>query len=230
MTEVFMQGASTMATGTEFDLQELLRLGLTIVREDVSYKAKTWVTSVCATDIDNDGDTEILLSSRDGRVQVVTKEGVCRWSRIPGEKAWVGHAAAFPNSANHYTPARVIVSTRDGKLYAFSKDGQTVDKDGNLYPLKDEKQSDNEKKAYWFCTDHIHIIRDIAITPEEYPAIPKIIAGSEDHNVYALSSATGELLWTFSTEGWVRTVFACDLNHDKAIKILAGSTDNYLYL
>ena len=220
-----------MTTNGYTSLQELLRLGLTVVHEDQLYKAKNWVTSVHAADIDNDGDIEILVGSRDGRVQVVTKEGDRRWSRIPGDKAWISRAIALPASATHYTPARVIASTRDGKLYAFSKDGQTVDKDGSLYPLRNEKQenqSDDEKKAYWFRAEQI--IRDIAITPEEYPAIPKIIAGSEDRNVYALSSQTGELLWTFSTEEWVRTVFACDLNHDKTIKILAGSTDNYLYL
>src|SRR5204862_1843892 len=44
-----------------------------------NYRTKDWVTNVHAADIDNDGDTEILLGSRDGVVRVHTPWGAKKW-------------------------------------------------------------------------------------------------------------------------------------------------------
>src|SRR2546421_8224602 len=71
-------------------LRDLLRLGLSVFSELWNYKAKNWITGVHAADIDNDGDIEIITSSRDGRVRALTKEGMCRWERVIGRKDWVG--------------------------------------------------------------------------------------------------------------------------------------------
>src|SRR5215469_16023093 len=51
-------------------LQEALWEGAAITLILWNYRAKDWVTNVHAADIDNDGDIEVLLASRDGIVRV----------------------------------------------------------------------------------------------------------------------------------------------------------------
>src|SRR5579859_5977545 len=102
-------------------LQDTLRLGLTIVSEQWHYKAKDWVTSVHAADIDDDGNIEIILGSRDGRVHSLTREGDLRWQRIVGNKTWVGSLATVALPGRSHQGSRIIVGTRDGFLYVVDK-------------------------------------------------------------------------------------------------------------
>src|SRR5947209_5534493 len=137
-------------------LQNLLRLGHSVVSELWSYDAKNWVTSVYAADIDSDGDIEILASSRDGRLYVLTKKGDLRWSRVIGTKAWIGTISCVLPIEGKNSRTRIFAGTRDGKVYAFDKDGKTVDKDGNVYSFDKKKHSlDEEKEAFWLNTEYV---------------------------------------------------------------------------
>src|SRR5438128_1146896 len=75
------------------ELREALGLGLGTVTRIWSYRTKDWVISIFVGDIDNDGIVEVVACSRDGRVHLLTTDGVDRtrrWDRVVGSKAWVG--------------------------------------------------------------------------------------------------------------------------------------------
>lgn len=213
-------------------LQENLQRGLSVVTEKWNYEVRDWVTSVHATDIDDDGEREIIACSRDGRVYVLKgneKGNKARlWRRVIGTKAWVGTAIGITPSRGSNASVRIIVGTRDGKIYALDKDGGIVGKDRRIYSLPRNESTDEEdpgKDAYWCDTGYV--IRQIYADLRQTNII---IFGSEDRCVYALDYDTGEIRWRFPTHGWVRTVFFCDIDGDGCVEILAGSTDKCLYV
>lgn len=216
-----------MPTGV--DLQAALRMGLTVVTEVWSYKAKDWITSVHAADIDNDGDVEVLASSRDGRVRALTKQGDCRWERIIGKKSWVGTIMGAAPRADSPTSAAVVVGTRDGKVYALDKEGKTIDQEGKLYPFDKEGTAldhAKEQAAFWYSSQQV--IRQVHITADS-PAC--LVIGAEDRTARALDVATGTFLWEFATNGWVRAIASvCDESEDGTAKIFLGSSDSFLYV
>jgi outer membrane protein assembly factor BamB len=212
------------------ELHDALGLGLGSVTRIWDYKAKDWVTSVAVADIDNDGEFEVIACSRDGRVQLLNaKTGECRWQRIIGTKAWVGTVVTGDFLAiGSNEEARIILGTRDGKVYILNKDGMTLTRQGKLLPFDSDGKaldSEAEKAGYWVDTGST--IRQIYVNPEE-PT--DILIGSEDRCVYALDYTTGVLHWKFQTGGWVRTVFSHDINGDGETEILVGSLDKNLYI
>ncbi|MFQ6002018.1 MAG: CapA family protein, partial [Anaerolineae bacterium] len=69
----------------------------------------------------------------------------------------------------------------------------------------------------------------VALADLEGDGQGEVIAGSDDNNIYALSSH-GRLLWRYTTGSRVTEVAAQDLDGDGSQEILAGSWDGYLYL
>lgn len=212
------------------DLRDALDLGLGIVSRIWDYKMKDWVTSVFAADIDNDGKAEVVACSRDGRVHLLTTEkGDSRWERIVGAKVWIGTGVVSGFSSEEiYSQARIVVGTRDGKVFVLDKDGRTLTRDGRVLNYdKDGKAVDEtaEKEGYWHKTDFV--IRQVCIDPKNTSTI---IIGSEDHCAYGLDCKTGEQRWKLETNGWARAVFSYDINRDGSAEILVGSVDNNLYI
>src|SRR5712691_6306574 len=111
------------------DLKEALERGLSVVTELWNYQAKDWVTSVHAADINNDGDVEILVGSRDGRVYALTNGGKCLWESVVGSKKWIGAVVGVVPFENEKHPVSVLVGTQDGKVYALNEDGLSISKD-----------------------------------------------------------------------------------------------------
>src|SRR5215469_14939345 len=72
------------------ELRNALQMGLAIITEQWSGKAKDWITGVHVADIDDDGDDEVIAVSRDGRVRAFTRSGDLRWECHIGSKVWVG--------------------------------------------------------------------------------------------------------------------------------------------
>ncbi|HEU5378769.1 MAG TPA: FG-GAP-like repeat-containing protein [Ktedonobacteraceae bacterium] len=221
-------------------LRDTLRAGLSVVTELWSDKAKDWVTSVHAVDINNDGELEIITCSRDGRIIMLNKDGERRWVRVIGGKAWVGTLAGIPFHADDDPPASdlagtkrippisVIAGTRDGKVYAFDQHGQTIGKNGDLYPFDKDgiALKINEEKADCLL-DTGNVIRQIFA---DHMPSSHIIIGSHDGHVYALNRSTRKVDWKFFAHGWVRAVFAGDINHDGKIEIIIGTNEKALYV
>lgn len=221
-----------MPANTIQELYDALGLGLGTVSRIWEYEAKDWVTSVTVSDIDNDGEFEVIACSRDGRVQLLdTKTGRCRWQRIVGEKAWIGTSTVVARdllATGSREDARIIVGTRDGKVYILNKDGMTITRQGKLLPFGPDGKaldSEAEKAACWVDTGFV--IRQIYVNPEK-PT--DILIGSEDRCVYALDYTTGKLHWKFQTSGWVRAVFSYDIDGDGNTEVLVGSLDKNLYV
>ncbi len=218
-----------MAASTIKELQNALDLGLGIVSRVWDYKTKDWVTSIFVDDIDGDGLFEIIVCSRDGRIHLLSQGGDLRWKRIIGTKAWVSAVVASDLPTERSVPStRIIVGTRDGKVFVLDKDGKTVSKNGETFSYDTDGRAfdlEPEKEAYWYNTGYT--IRDV-IVESRLPS--GILIGSEDRCAYGLNYETGEPLWKFQTNGWVRTISACDIDGDGQDEILAGSADRYVYL
>lgn len=219
-----------MSTTTINELRDALGLGLGIVTRIWHYDSKDWMTSVCAADIDNDGEEEVIACSRDGRVRMLSAGGVLRWERVVGPKTWIGTVVAIAPSIvdGKDIPARIIVGTRDGKIYVLDKEGNTISKDGQVFTFDNDGRAvepEQEREAYWYNTEYV--IRQIYVDPIRPTTI---IFGSEDRYIYVLDYQSGELLWKYQTNGWVRGVFSCDINGDEKVEILAGSVDKHIYV
>lgn len=220
-------------------LRDTLRAGCSVVSEVWSRNAKDWMMCVHAADINNDGELEILTSSRDGRVNVFNKNGDVRWKRIVGEKARVGTISGVPFQSRlqayddarpeqrKLLPVRAIAGTRDGKVYAFDQYGRTIGKDGRIYPFPEENHllDAAELAASWLDTGTV--ISQIVADPL---TAPDAIISSHDGWVYALNYETGELHWQFQADGWVRALCVADLNNDGRAKIILGTNEASLYI
>src|ERR1019366_2327702 len=218
-----------MPMQTNTSLQGYLAQGLAGMSELWNYRTKNWVTCVCTGDIDNDGEIEIVAGSRDGRVRVLTKRGDMRWERIIGNKDWVGTIAIIPYRGieGKDTPMRIIVGTRDGLLYILDKDGKTIGKTGERYGFKQGgwATDPHEAEAFWFQSEHV--IREVLVSPEKNT---DIFIASEDRHVSLLDLENGNVRWKFPTNGWIRALYACDINDDGIVETLLGSKDKHVYV
>lgn len=217
-----------MATGILESLRNKLDDGLSIVTRVWEYKTKSWVTSICAADIDADGDIEIIACSREGRIYLLSKTGNLRWKRIVGPKVWIGAATVFSCMIEGKKVTRIVIGTRGGKIYMLDKDGRTITRDGRALIFDEDGRTldqEGEKHAYWYDTGYV--IRQIYVDPQ-HP--DEIIIGSEDRCAHGIDATTGELLWKFRTEARVRTVFSYDMDGDGVCEILVGSTDRVIYM
>ncbi|HJT55270.1 MAG TPA: PQQ-binding-like beta-propeller repeat protein, partial [Ktedonobacteraceae bacterium] len=218
-----------MATITDRALKLALQDGLTIFSRIWDYKAKNWVMSISVADIDGDGDVEILVGSRDGRIRCFSKTGKLLWQREIGTRAWVGTIAISGTAGpGKEATVRILAGTRDGKVYVLGSDGNLLTKDGTKLLFNEDGQPLDRQlaqDAYWFNINHV--IRSIHVDPLRQSLI---IIGSEDRYVCAIDLQTGEPRWQYPTGGHVRSVFACDLNGDGEDEVLFGSVDGNLYV
>ncbi|GCF06473.1 outer membrane protein assembly factor BamB family protein [Dictyobacter arantiisoli] len=201
------------STSSIRQLKDALWDGAAITSILWNHRTKDWVTNVQAADIDNDGDIEVLLSSRDGTVRVHTPLGAKKWD-ASSEGNYISALCAIPisgppspNKRSMQKQACVIVGTRNGLVYALDQDGERI--------------------PNWQYTTG-RMVRQIYVHPN---APDYIVVGGQDRMVHVLSRATGQPLWRpYQTDGWVRSVFVCDIDGDQRYEILAGSGDKYLYL
>lgn len=219
-------------------LRDTLRAGCSVVSELWSRNAKDWMMCVQAVDIDNDGELEVLTSSRDGRINVFNKNGDVRWRRIIGDKAWVGIISGVPFQSplqpenadgrlEDRHPVRVLAGTRTGKVYALDQYGRAIGKDGSVYPLPEDDRlpEKEEQEACWLNTGTV--ISQIVADPL---SAPDAIISSHDGWVYALNYETGDIHWRFQADGWVRALCVADLNNDGKAEIILGTNEASLYI
>lgn len=223
-----IQEVSAMASTTPITpFRDALRAGLSVVSEVWMYKAKDWVMSVSAADINNDGDLEVLDCSRDGRLRAHTKAGALLWERVIGSKAWASAIVGVPGEKE--SRERVIAGTRDGKVYAYAHNGRTVGRDGVLYPYDPNGFALDPRIEETLCLLNTSaVIRMFALGPD---VASTVIVGSQDSYAYALDYKTGDLLWPpFQADGWVRAVCCCDIDGDGRGEVIVGSNEKTLYI
>lgn len=207
-------------------LREMLRAGLSVFQEVWNHKAKDWITSICAADINNDSYLEIVACSRDGRVLTFAKDHKLLWERVVGSKAWAGTVACVKADKDH--SACILVGTRDGKVYAFAQDGRTIGKDGGLYDFgKDGWAIDREKERNSCWLDTRAPVRQVFVVSA---SSSYMVVGSENGYTYAIDIATRKLRWTFQADGWVRAVCCSDIDGDGRVETLIGSHEKTLFV
>lgn len=196
---------STESNNTDIQrLQEALRLGLAVVTEWWSYATEDWVSSVHASDIDGDGDIEVLTGSRDGSVRVLTKRGGLKW-KFERSGEWIGTVFGIDNT-EAVDKTRVVVGSRNNKVYALDEAGQLL---------------------WEYETDQV--VRQVRVKDIDQDGKAEVIVGSEDRAIHVLECETGRRLWKYDTSGWIRSVFAIDIDGDGEIETLAASGDRHLY-
>jgi outer membrane protein assembly factor BamB len=193
-------------------LQEALWEGAAITSTLWNYRTKDWVTNVHAADIDNDGDTEVLLGSRDGVVRAHTPWGAEKW-----EATWNGE----------YISALFAIPVTDIPLYKKTAQGQPCvfvgTRDGHVYAAD---QNGNKIPDWEYSTGRM--IRQLYVQ-KNHPH--SIIVGSEDRCIHVLDRLTGKpKCRPYQAGGWIRCVFVGDIDNDQRDEILAGSGDKNLYI
>jgi outer membrane protein assembly factor BamB len=194
------------------NLLDELQRGRGVVDENVwSYKAKDWATSVHAADIDGDGDTEILIGSRDGSIRATTKWETLKWETFPSPtNDWIYTVVGVRRNDDADTDQQaprvcVIAGSRTGWVYALDQRGMVVTQ-RNLG-----------------CG-----IRKIMVNPLQ---TTEVVVGTDDGYVYMLERESLDVQWQKGQlRGTIRSVFLYDLNDDNVCEILAASGDRHIYI
>lgn len=209
----------TFTTPTELAaytrLQTNLWTGLTFFPRHWHYEAKDWVTCVHAADIDQNGDTEVLAGSRDGRVTALSKEGgvLWEWEMPAGDKSWVTALVAYPTTPTQKIAC--VVSTRSGKIYVLDQDGKAVP----------PPTAGPQDPVYWYSV----ATSIVQMRPDTSRPLSVVFA-AENYEIYCLDLVTNQLRWSYSAGARVRDVFPYDINKDGFAETLVGSDDHHLYM
>ena len=181
--------------------------------------------------LDDRGD--VYFGSDDGRVYALNVDGTLKWSHPTGNGV-----VATPLVA---TMDRLYIGSKSGKFYCFNRTTGSViwqytagneihssaaideqgriffgDNDGNLTCLDSEFGS-----VYWQASVGNRIYASPALSPDG----TTVYVGGFDKKVYALDVVTGEVLWSFTTNGYLLG----SLLVDEDGMIYAGSSGRKLY-
>src|SRR5258707_1746782 len=160
-------------------LQEMLRRGALVENGIWSFKMTDWVVGLHATDIDGDGDREILIASRDGQIKAFTRYGSQKWGHtLTDQQQLNALAVRAPEGKTPGEGPCVILGLRSGRIMALNKDG-------------------DETFPEW-SYDTGRLIRQIAVSKSESDLV---VIGSDDRAVHGLEGATGRLRWKYVTGG-----------------------------
>lgn len=212
------------------DLKEALERGLSVVTELWNYPAKDWVTSIHTADMNNDGEVEILIGSRDGRVYALTNGGKCLWESVVGSnKKWIGAVVGVTPFEDEQHPVSVLVGTQDGKVYALNEAGLAISKDHQtLHQFKKSSlasEKEQEKNMIWHSSGYE--IRQLATDLKKSSLV---VIDSEDQYIHTLDYMTGEPGWTFPADSAVRHVFCYDIDNDGKVETLLGTSNQHFYV
>src|SRR3712207_4617224 len=99
-------------------LQFYLTAGTKIVKRSWAFNTDRKVRAICSTDINGDGDEEVIIGSEDSKIYVISSQGSPLWSYSTG--GWVLGVGAADVDLDGSTE---IVAGAD-KLYIFDHNGQ----------------------------------------------------------------------------------------------------------
>jgi outer membrane protein assembly factor BamB len=195
------------------ELQLALRQGLAIVEKAWSYRTNDWATSLHVADLDGDGDSEVIVGTYDGRVQVLTKWGTWKWEQPLGSGKWICTVVGVPRveEGNLVAPREenrvcVLAGSRDGCVYALNQRGYEV----------------------WVWTDDVgRPVRQVYVNPMRPN---EVIIASESGYIHALDRQSKTLLWRYPTNGAVRCLFSSDIDDDGEIELLVATDDYHIHV
>src|SRR6266702_3717875 len=211
-----------MDASTIKNLRHALEDGLNIVSRIWEYKVKNWVTCICAADIDGDGDVEIIVGSRDGRIYCLSKTGKLRWKREIGTRAWIVTIAVSGLAGpREEASVRIIMGTRDGKEEVLF--GSV---DGTLYVLDLQAQLLTQ-----YAIDHP--IRTIFVEDVDMDGNIEVLVSTNHKNLVALTYCEGrfEKKWERGPfENRLLTLFVIDIDNDGKKEIISSCEDKHIYI
>ncbi len=159
--------------------------------------------SLCAADVDGDGNAEILAGSNLGKAYLIASDGTKRWERDMGERVDAITAAKFAPGA-----WAVVAGTRGARVGAWSPKGEKL----------------------WVFD--IPAYKGVASVRTLFPADlngdgrQEVVAGARSWRYYAFN-ATGKQLWQYESVHDATAGAAADLDRDGKDEVLAGT--NYYW-
>jgi len=195
-----------------FATLQLLGLGIgdSEYVQEWEYALDAAPTAVLALDLDEDGENEIVVGTRDGRLHSLSGDRTIRWLNAPGEEI------AFLARARHSLsePPRVAVVRRPRSL-----DGSAADAARNGWL---ELREASGERLWSNAVDGA--ITALVVDDRSSGDAPTIILGTGDGRVLAYD-LTGNPLWEHDfpgLEGGVRHLIVQDQPGDQADRLLVG--------
>lgn len=210
-------------------------------------------------DIDDDGAQEVVVSTTDGRMICLDAQGRERWTYSLTKQLDPKEAIFLDEETAHSintTPAcadldgdgkqELIVGTERGEVLAINHEGKQLWRYGCDGPVRGgvithDINDDNEQEVLVGSSDgFLHILSQDGRLIHKFDArspiesTPEVLAGRihfgcDDGTFYALEP-TGEVAWTFKTDGPIQAKpLAYKLHHFDRHYLLVGSRDYNLY-
>lgn len=213
-----------------------------------SYTFGERVRSIQVTDLDADGNVEIIASCIDGHVHVLDHMGkaVLRQIRFNSEVAsiWTtkGKGVKKPEILiwadrkihsydGYFTSTIEPITTSQGNQVICSYD---LDNDGHqeiiIGTTEDRLYIYNRQGELQWSFDCRDRVKSLCVRDIDHDGHVEILAGTEDRNLYVLDYTGKHLKWRFYMPHHVQDVDAIDADNDGNIEIFAGVADSTLYV
>ncbi len=206
-------------------------------------------SSPTLTDLNQDGNLEIVVGSDDHNIYALTHDGKLLWTY---ETEGIVRSSPALADINQDGNLEIVIGSDDHNIYALTHDGKLLwtyetqgivrsspaltdlNQDGNLEIVVGSDDHNiyaltHDGKLLWSYATGGIVRSSPAIANINGDENLEIVVGSDDHNIYALTH-DGKLLWTYETEGIVRSSPAlADINNDGHLEIVIGSADGNVY-
>ena len=211
-----------------------------------SFQTEEWALYTYASDIDGDGEKEILVGSDDHGIYALRRNGQMMWRAETDDRVRAVTACDVNNDGR----IEVVAGSDDKWVYVIGQRGELkhrfetphwvlvihardVDNDGKAEILVGTEDGhlyvyESTGKLKWqFRAGHWIAALGVYVNPVTGQC--EIVVGSADRYVYGLDSV-GTLLWQYETGARVRTLLPAEVDQDGHMEILFGSYDQCIYM
>ncbi len=175
----------------------------------------SWVRSVFAYDIDQDGVDEILAGSLDKKLSIFNQQGTLIKTYHFSHSVHTIFAADI-NSDNF---TEILVGTDNRELIAFKPDLSNKTEESTIV-------SDGPNVLWHYQLDNRPLTLCVGdIDGDEHQ---EILVGSEDKHIYLIDEH-GKLIWRYHHRARIFSLHVKDIDKDGTKEILIGSDDNKIH-